>query len=56
MDMDSVTMIMPEFKKQEALCLRKTIVQNTNERVATIYTESNGTNGANGFGWPGGPF
>jgi hypothetical protein len=56
MDMDSVAMIMPEFKKQENLCARKSIVQYTNERVATIYTESTGTNGANGFGWPGGPF
>jgi hypothetical protein len=56
MDMDTVAMIMPEFKKQENLCSRKSIVQYTNERVATIYTESNGTNGANGFGWPGGPF
>ena len=39
MDMQSVQMIMPEFNKQERLVLRRTIVQQTNERVATIYTE-----------------
>lgn len=52
MDLESVQMIMPEFKKQEALCLRRTIVQNTNERTATIYTEQTGTGaGAYGAGW-----
>lgn len=52
MDMESVQMIMPEFKKQEALCLRRTIVQNTNERTATIYTEQTGSGaGAYGAGW-----
>ncbi len=50
MDLDSVQMIMPEFKKQENLCNRRTIVQYTNERTATIYTEqTNLTTG--GFGW-----
>lgn len=39
MDMESVQLIMPEFKTQERLCLRRTIVQNTPERTATIYTE-----------------
>ncbi len=55
MDLDSVQMIMPEFKQQERLVLRRTIVQNTNERTATIFTESMGNNG----GWNGyanGPF
>lgn len=57
MDMDSVAMIMPEFKKQEALCLRRTIVQYTNERVATIYTESlNSGNSYWGWGTGGGQF
>lgn len=57
MDMESVSMIMPEFKKQEALCLRRTIVQYTNERVATIYTESlNAGGNGNGWGWGGGSF
>lgn len=38
-DTDSIAMIMPEFDKQERLVLRRTIVQQTNERTATIYTE-----------------
>ncbi len=46
MDMESVQMIMPEFKTLERLVLRRTIVQNTNERVATIYTDMT----CNGFG------
>ena len=49
MDMESVSLILPEYKKQETLCLRRTIVQNTNERVATIYTEQTGF--GNNFGW-----
>lgn len=48
MDMDSVQMILPEYDKQERLCLRRTIVQKTTERVATIYTEQ-----SNGIGWGG---
>lgn len=56
MDLESVGLIMPEFKKQEALCQRRTIVQYTNERVATIYTDSNNGSGGfgGGFGWGGG--
>lgn len=51
MDMESVQMIMPEFKTQERLCLRRTLVQLTNERVATIYTEqTSSVAGWNGFG------
>lgn len=53
MDLESVQQIMPEFKTQERLILRRTIVQNTNERVATIYTEN--IKGSYGPGWlPGG--
>lgn len=57
MDMDSVALIMPEYRKQETLCLRRTIVQYTNERVATIYTEQvqYGPN-SSGWGWGGGQF
>lgn len=56
LDMDSVQLIMPEFKKQEALCLRRTIVQYTNERVETIYSQmTNPGRGYNSWGW-GGPF
>ena len=39
MNMDSVALVMPEFKLQERLVQRRTILQNTNERTATIYTE-----------------
>jgi len=40
MDTESVMQIMPEFKQQERLVLRKTLVQQSNERVHTIYTDS----------------
>jgi len=53
LDMDSVALIFPEFKRQESLCLRRTIVQYTNERTATIYSQQT-TMGGNGYGW-GGP-
>lgn len=56
MDMESVQNIMPEFKKQEALCLRRTIVQLTNERTATLYTESQVGGGFGGWGNLGGSF
>jgi hypothetical protein len=57
MDMESVGLIMPEFKTQERLCLRRSIVQYTNERTATIYTEQTGFGpGSGGWGWGGGPF
>lgn len=58
MDLESVALIMPEFKKQEALINRRTIVQNTNQRVATIYTQQTGLF-AGPYGWGyggGGPF
>lgn len=51
-DLDSVALILPEFKKQESLCLRRTIVQYTNERTATIYTEQTAFgSGFGGWGW-----
>jgi hypothetical protein len=49
METESVAQIMPEFKQQERLILRRTIVQQTSERVATIYTEN--TSGTFGGGW-----
>lgn len=49
MDLDSVALIMPEFKMQERLCLRRTIVQQTNQRTATIYTDQSGLQGGPGF-------
>jgi hypothetical protein len=48
MDMESVQMIMPEFKKQELLIQRRTIVQYTSQRAATIYTEDNNQTGTYG--------
>ena len=57
MDLDSVALILPEYQKQEQLVLRRTIVQNTNERTATIYTEqTSGYSGSGFWGWSGGPF
>lgn len=49
MDQESIAAIMPEFKTQELLVLRKTIVQQTKERVATIYTNNVSTQ--NYMGW-----
>lgn len=46
MDLESVEQILPEYRKQENLILRRTIVQKTNQRTSTIYT-SNGY----GEGW-----
>lgn len=46
MDVDSVQLIFPEYEKQERLVLRRTIVQQMNERSATIFTENRG----NGYG------
>lgn len=51
MDIESVQMIMPEFKKQENLINRRTIVQQTSQRTSTIYTENDSSNGAAGSGW-----
>jgi len=52
MDLDSVQLIMPEFKQQERLVLRTTLSQQANERTVTIYTQGKNY----GFGWfgPGG--
>jgi len=54
LDMDSVALILPELKNQELLCLRRTIVQYTNERTATIYTNQTDMNTGYGSGWWGG--
>ena len=51
MDTESVMQVMPEFKNQERLVQRKTIVQYTNQRTSTIYTEQTGAAGAYGPGW-----
>jgi hypothetical protein len=56
MDLDSVNMIMPEFKQQERLVLRTTLTQQANERTVTIYTQGKNYNIGGGFfgggGWP----
>jgi hypothetical protein len=44
MDMESVQAIMPEYRKQENLCNRRSLVQYQNQRTATIYTEIYGGN------------
>jgi hypothetical protein len=54
-DPESVQQIMPEFKQQEALVLRRSLLYQANERSATIYTEQTGI-GAGGFSSFGGPF
>jgi hypothetical protein len=57
MDPDSLTIVEPEFREQMRLCLRRSIVQYTNERTSTIYTEQTqfGIQN-NGFGFGGGSF
>jgi hypothetical protein len=50
MQPDFVAMIMPEFRKQECLVMRKSIVNQTKERTATIFSEQTAI-GANPFGW-----
>ncbi len=53
--LDSVAFIFPEFKEQEALILRRTIVQNTTQRTASIYSEDTNPSGSYGNnGWFGG--
>ncbi len=53
-DMDGVNIIMPEFKNQENLALSRTVVQQTTQRVGTIYSNQNdlgpGWSNWNGYG------
>ncbi len=55
MDMESVALLMPALREQQNLCNRRTLVQYTNERTATIYTDTTGTN-STGWGNSGGLF
>lgn len=48
LDVESVQLIMPEFKQQERLVLRRTIVQQTKERSSTIYTNQTDLNSGHG--------
>jgi len=54
MDLESVAQILPEYRKQENLCLRRTIVQQTSQRTTTIYSNEVGgigsTASGSGFG------
>lgn len=54
MDIDSLQLIEPEFQRQQTLVLRKTLVQLSNERTSTIYTEQTSIGFGGGFGWGGG--
>jgi hypothetical protein len=57
MDYDSINLILPSLKEQEVLVLRRTIVQNTTQRVNTIYSDEGRTGyNSNGFGQGGGQF
>jgi hypothetical protein len=50
-DMESVQMIMPEFRTQQSLVLRRTIMNMSNERTSTIYTEQvDMSSGLSGWG------
>lgn len=51
MDMDSVNLILPEYRRQETLCLRRTLVQNGTQRATTIYAEPNNANLGNNGAW-----
>lgn len=54
MDLDSVALVEPEYREQMRLVLRRTLVQYSNERTATIYTESNNNGwGIGSGGWGG---
>lgn len=55
-DLQSIQDIMPEYKNQERLCLRKTLGNLSTQRVATIYNFPNQFNSPfNYWNW-GGPF
>lgn len=57
MDYDSINMIMPSLKEQEVLVLRRTIKQQTSQRVSTIYSDqSNAGTYGSGFYNGGGNF
>lgn len=53
MDLESVQMILPALKEQERLVNRRTIVQITNQRTPTIYSEDMFNGYGSGFGGSG---
>ena len=50
-DDTTVAILAPEFKKQELLVMRTTLVQNTKQRVPTIFNQTHGTTYGPGFGF-----
>jgi hypothetical protein len=50
MDIESIQSIMPEFKQQELLIQRKTLVQLTSQKAATIFDNQDGTRSNNNWG------
>lgn len=50
LDYDTINTFMPSLKEQERLVLRRTIVQQTTQRTATIYSEQSAS-GSYGSGW-----
>lgn len=44
-DTDGINTIMPEFNQQQRFVLRRTLVQKTNQRVATLYSQQDGEGG-----------
>jgi hypothetical protein len=56
-DYDSLALIEPEFLRQQSLVLTKTVMQNTTQRVQTIYSQQDNMGGGwgnwNGYGQSG---
>ncbi len=55
-DYETVQIIMPEFTRQEQMVLNSTIMQQSNLRVSTIFTQNLEMGGANYNGWFNNPF
>lgn len=49
LDLDTVQLLMPEYKRQESLVERSTIVQLSSQRTRTIYSQVGGVYGFNGW-------
>lgn len=56
MDMESVQNLMPAYNEQKEICLSRTVVQNGNKRVATLYNSSIPYPPNFSPGWGGGSF
>lgn len=54
-DIETIQTIMPEYKMQERLVLRRTLVELANQRAATIYTEQTSLLGSNSWDWTNSP-